>query len=283
MLETLWRMLGRGGKLLYATCSVFPEENANASLVFSKRIATPRFSIPPTTDSCCPTVTMTAFITRCYAGCAKPRLTRHWGNKLMQALRGLVFAWCVALLLPGVARADTIDVIDASLESVDDNYALNARFDFELSPRLEEAINKGLPLYFLVEFELTRPRWYWFDEKSVTRTQTIRIAYHALTRQYRISTGSLYQSYATLGEALSVLKNVRNWNVLEKAQVQRGQKYEAGVRMRLDLTQLPKPFQVNALTNREWTLASDWYRFNFAFVEADAKSEREFKPERDAK
>jgi hypothetical protein len=198
-------------------------------------------------------------------------------------LRGVAFAWCVALLLPGAARADTIDVIDASLESIDDNYALNARFDFELSPRLEEAINKGLPMYFLVEFELTRPRWYWFDEKTVTRTQTIRIAYHALTRQYRISTGSLYQSYATLGEALNVLKNVRNWVVLDKAQVQRGQKYEAGVRMRLDLTQLPKPFQVNALTNREWTLASDWYRFNFAFVEADAKSEREFKPERETK
>jgi Domain of unknown function (DUF4390) len=220
---------------------------------------------------------------RCSASSINPGLDRHWGSKLVQMLRGLALAWCVALMLPGFARADTIDVVDASLESVDDNYALNARFDFELSPRLEEAINKGLPLYFLVEFELTRPRWYWFDEKSVTRTETIRIAYHALTRQYRISTGSLYQSYATLGEALSVLKNVRNWNVLEKAQVQRGQKYEAGVRMRLDLTQLPKPFQVNALTNREWTLASDWYRFGFGFVEADAKSEREFKPERESK
>jgi hypothetical protein len=73
--------------------------------------------------------------------------------------------------------------------------------------------------------------------------------------------------------------------VLEKAQVQRGQKYEAGVRMRLDLTQLPKPFQVNALTNREWTLASDWYRFTFAFVEPEreAKPEREGKAERETK
>jgi Domain of unknown function (DUF4390) len=226
---------------------------------------------------------MTAFSTRCYADSAKPRLTPGWRSRLARALRGLAFAWCVTLLLPGYARADVIDVVDASLESVDDNYALNARFDFELSPRLEEAINKGLPLYFLVEFELTRSRWYWFDEKTVTRTQTVRIAYHALTRQYRISTGTLYQSYATLGEALRVVKSVRNWVVLEKAQVQRGQTYEAGVRMRLDLTQLPKPFQVNALTNREWTLASDWYRFNFAFVEADAKSEHEFKPDRETK
>jgi Domain of unknown function (DUF4390) len=203
----------------------------------------------------------------------------------------------VLAALPGSAMADTIEVVSANLESVDDNYALNAHFDFELSPRLEEAINKGLPLYFLLEFELTRPRWYWLDEKTATQTQTIRVSYHALSRQYRVSSGSLYQGYPTLSEALKVLKNVRNWVVLEKAQVQRGQKYEAGVRMRLDLTQLPKPFQVNALTNREWTLASDWYRFTFAFVEPErearperepkaereSKAEREIKPEREAK
>jgi hypothetical protein len=173
----------------------------------------------------------------------------------------------------GVARADTIEVTSASLESADDNYALNANFEFEFSPRLDEAVHKGLPLYFLIEFELTRPRWYWFDEKTATRTQTIRISYHALTRQYRISTGSLHQNFVTFDEVVRILKRVRNWTVLEKAQVQRGQNYTAAVRMRLDVAQLPKPFQVSALTNREWTLASDWYRFNFAFAE----------PEREAK
>jgi Domain of unknown function (DUF4390) len=217
---------------------------------------------------------MTASSTRCSPGRAEPPEWRR--GRAVTLLRALVFALCTLLASP--ALADTIDVVSANLESADDNYALNAKFDFELSPRLEEAINKGLPLYFLVEFELTRPRWYWLDEKTAVQTQTIRISYHALTRQYRISTGNLHQSFATLGEAVSILKNVRNWVVLEKAQVQRGQKYQAGVRMRLDLTQLPKPFQVNALTNREWTLASDWYRFDFAFAEPD-KAEREAKPE----
>jgi hypothetical protein len=30
--------------------------------------------------------------------------------------------------------------------------------------RLDEAIAKGITLYFVVDFELTRSRWYWLDE-----------------------------------------------------------------------------------------------------------------------
>ena len=40
-------------------------------------------------------------------------------------------------------------------------------------------------------------------------------------------------------------------------------RYDAAVRLRLDVNQLPKPFQVNALASREWQLASDWRRFAF--------------------
>jgi hypothetical protein len=231
---------------------------------------------------------MTASSTRCLASSAelgRTRVPRGSRRRWPWHFLRLLVLLLSAALLAAPAAADTIEVLDANLESVDDTYALNAHFDFDLSPRLEEAINKGLPLYFVIEFELTRPRWYWFDEKTMTQTQTIRISYHALTRQYRISTGRLYQGFATLGEAVSILKSVRNWVVLQKAQVQRGQKYQAGVRMRLDVTQLPKPFQVNALTNREWTLASDWYRFDFAFTEPehDAKPEHEFKAEHGTK
>jgi hypothetical protein len=225
---------------------------------------------------------MTASITRCLARRAKPRIATNlavnpadrqsnrrspWSRLWSAMLPSLALLFVLAMA-PAV-RADTIEVVSASLESVDDNYALNAQFEFEFSPRLEEALNKGLPLYFLVEFELTRARWYWFDDKTATQSQTIRISYHALTRQYRISNGNLHLGFATLAEAVRVLKNVRSWVVLEKSQVQRGQAYQAGVRMHLDLTQLPKPFQVNALTNREWTLASDWYRFPFAFVDPE--------------
>ncbi len=42
-----------------------------------------------------------------------------------------------------------------------------------------------------------------------------------------------------------------------------GQGYVGSIRMRLDTSQLPKAVQVMAMTNRDWTLASEWRRFNF--------------------
>jgi hypothetical protein len=161
------------------------------------------------------------------------------------------------------ARADNIEITRISLEGNDEGYTLDADFKIDLNPRLEDAINKGVALYFEVEFELTRKRWYWIDEREVSRQLMLRLSYHALTRQYRISSGPLYQSFSTLDDALRVLSRVRNWQVLERKDLDAGTDYDAALRMRLDVTQLPKPFQVNALTSRDWNLASDWRRWPF--------------------
>ena len=53
-------------------------------------------------------------------------------------------------------------------------------FDITFSPRLEEAVNRGVPLYFVVEFELARPRWYWFDEKPIQLTPDLQDQLHAV-------------------------------------------------------------------------------------------------------
>ena len=125
----------------------------------------------------------------------------------------------------------------------------------------------GVPLYFRVDFELTRPRWYWFDETTATRRLQLRLSYHALSRQYRLSTGLLHQSFATLEEALNVLKRVRNWLVVDRTVPLSGGDYEAAVRMRHDTTLLPKPFQLSALTGRELHLESAWRRFTVPSLE----------------
>lgn len=169
-------------------------------------------------------------------------------------------ACCFALGLTLPARAE-IEVRKASLAVADDGYVLDANFSISLTPPLEDVLSKGVALYFLLEFELIRPRWYWFNEKIAESQHQYRLTYNALTRQYRVGTGSLYQNFPTLSEALEVMSRVRRHRELEPGTLRRDTTYIAAVRMRLDTSQLPKPFNLTALGSREWNIASDWYRW----------------------
>lgn len=161
------------------------------------------------------------------------------------------------------AAGDRIEVEQAAFEARDDGYYFNGDFDLDLKPRVAEALDRGLTLFFVVDVELTRTRWYWFDEKAVNTSLNYRLSYHALTRQYRVASGSLQLSFPTLGEAIGTMTHVRDWKVADRNALRVGETYAAAVRMRLDTTQLPKPFQINAMTNRDWTLDSDWKRFSY--------------------
>ncbi|MCU0258851.1 MAG: DUF4390 domain-containing protein [Solirubrobacteraceae bacterium] len=173
----------------------------------------------------------------------------------------LVLAAALAFAAPGPAHAEEIELKRVSLELTEEGYALDADYLIELNARLDDALHSGVPLWFAVELQVGRPRWYWLDEKVVSRALPLRLSFHALTRQYRVSGGTLHQSYPTLGEALRALGTIRGWVVLERGQLKSGETYDAALRMRLDLTQMPKPFQVTAITNRDWNLASEWRRW----------------------
>ena len=160
-------------------------------------------------------------------------------------------------------RADTIPVKSAELHPEDENYVLNAQFDVAFNPTLEEALQKGVSLYFVLEFELSRPRWYWLDEKVVAESIQYRISYSPLTRQYRVASGLLGQQFESLEEVEHLLSRVASRPVVAIDALTRGARYEAAVRLRLDVTQLPKPFQINALASRDWSLQSEWYRWSF--------------------
>jgi len=181
---------------------------------------------------------------------------------LQRILSRLVIA--VLLLCPAVsalAQGHGIDVRRAAVSMADDHFVLEADIDVVLSAPLEEALHKGIPLYFVLEFEMVRSRWYWFNDRAVSTQQGYRLSYSALTRQYRIGVGAFYQNYATLNEALQLMSRVRRRLDLDPGTLSRGTPYTAGLRLRLDTTQLPKPFNLNALGSREWSLGSDWHRW----------------------
>jgi hypothetical protein len=170
----------------------------------------------------------------------------------------LLFVASVASLPAG---ADDNKVTNAGLRVVEEGIVLDADFDFDLTPRLAEVLANGVPLYFVVEFELGRRRWYWFDEKASFRKLEMRLSYHALSRQYRLASGPLQQNFGSLQEALGAMKHVRRWLVVDRTESFSNSDYEAAVRLRLDTTLLPKPFQLSALTSRDLHLETPWKRF----------------------
>lgn len=174
---------------------------------------------------------------------------------------GVIFGGLLLLLAAAPAQAEEIEVREVALRRVDEGLSLDVDFGFELTPRLADIVANGVPLYFSVEFELTRRRWYWFDDTVASQRLSLRLSYHALSRQYRLSTGLLQQSFPTLEEALNVLSRVRNWVVVDRTVRLSDADYEAAVRMRLDTALLPKPFQLSALTGRDLHLESPWKRF----------------------
>ena len=178
--------------------------------------------------------------------------------------------WLLALLLAlsfspaSSSAADGVELIQAHIETGDDGYKLSATFSFDLNRGLEDVVNRGVTLYFTTDVELTRPRWYWFDEKAITATQTIRLQYNVITRRYNVAiNGSLQQSFNTLDDALSLIRRPSRWLIADKSALKSGEVYRVAVRMGLDLGLLSKPFQVNALNNSDWRFSSDWKSFNY--------------------
>ena len=180
---------------------------------------------------------------------------------LFRLLLAALAALWLAAWTPAAGAAE-IEARSATLVASDDSLQLNADFRIDLGPVLEDVVAHGVPLYFVAEFELNRPRWYWLNDTLADKTRQYRLSYHALTRQYRLSGGALFQNFSSLQEALAILSRIRSWNVVDRSQLRTGETYQAAVRLRLDWAQLPKPLQVTTIASREWNLGTDWLRWN---------------------
>lgn len=160
--------------------------------------------------------------------------------------------------------ADGVDITRAHIEATEDGYKLDARYAFELNRDLEEAMEAGVKLHFTTEIELTRPRWWWTDEKAVSSRQTLRISYNVLLRQYYVSVvGSVQQNFPTLEDALFNIRRPGRWLIAPKGALKPGETYTVTMRMFLDRQFLQKPLQVNAFNNAGWQLGSAKKTFTY--------------------
>lgn len=157
------------------------------------------------------------------------------------------------------------------IEQQGDSYVLNADVDLPLSHELRVAAQHGVPLYFTVEFRLVQPRWWWFDEPVYDQEQTWRVAYNALVRQWRVTSGDYSVPEMSLADALQNITRINNWSVGPFTGVDPNKHYEAQFRMKLDTSLLPRPFRMDALGGRAWALSTPWKNFAFQLSAAEPK------------
>ncbi|MFI5447646.1 DUF4390 domain-containing protein [Polaromonas sp. UC242_47] len=157
------------------------------------------------------------------------------------------------------------------MERSDDSVYLSATVQFDLPPVVEDALLKGIPMFFVAEADIYRDRWYWYDKRVTSATRTMRLAYQPLTRRWRLNvmsgaisvTGlraSISQTYDGLPEALAAIQRISRWRVADAADIEPDSRHNVDFRFRLDLSQLPRPFQIGVAGQKDWTIAVETNR-----------------------
>lgn len=158
-------------------------------------------------------------------------------------------------LAPTAARADAAQISSFDVGLDDEGVSLSYALEFELSRSVEDALNKGVPLYFLAEAEVYRRRWYWRDKRVGHATRLWRIAYQPLTSSYRVTFGGLNLNYTTQAEAFAAMRRTVRWKVAEIGLIDPGETHYVEFSFRLDTTLLPRPMQIGISGQPDWNLS----------------------------
>ena len=181
-------------------------------------------------------------------------------------LRFFVALWFACCLVPltvaNAGAAPQVVRVDPVLS--DGKLEINADINFDLNPQLRDAALRGVSLYFTADLVITEPRWWWFNRNVVQIERTSRVSYNALTRQWRVSIDDVGWPVGSLDEAMQLITRMRGWQVAEAGQFEPGEHYTGTLRLRLDTSQLARPFQVNALNSSSWSVETPWANFSFA-------------------
>jgi hypothetical protein len=194
-------------------------------------------------------------------------ITHCWKNAWAELRRsglGVLGAW---LLVASAAWGQTsvAELTELRAERRDAALYLSAQLKLELGAVVEDALVKGLAVHFVAESEVMRDRWYWYDRKLGTATRYYRLVFQPLTRRWRLNVsnepisgaglaGSISQNFETLPEALDVIRRQSGWKVAEMADIDPDERQYIAYRFRLDMSQLPRPFQIAAGNQAEWNL-----------------------------
>ena len=160
-------------------------------------------------------------------------ITHCLKNAALKAIAYFVLAVCVCLLwLPRTSAAAPAEITQLRTERADDGVYLSAVVRFDLPAVVEDALLKGITLFFVVEADIYRDRWYWTDPRVSSAARTLRLAYQPLTGRWRVNIVSgliasssglratLNQNYETLPEALSAIQRLARWKIADASELE---------------------------------------------------------------
>ena len=170
-----------------------------------------------------------------------------WASLLLAAL--------LALFWPRAGHAESVELTTFSIVRSDEGVLLSFTASFELPRSVEDALVRGVPLYFEAEASVLQSRWYWRDKRIARATRSWRLTFQPLTRVYRVSTGGLNQNFETLAEALDLLRRSSRWRIAEPGQIDPEAQNYVEFSYRLDTSLLPRPMQIGIGGEAAWSLS----------------------------
>ena len=182
----------------------------------------------------------------------------HYYKKIKQLVLGLSLLFFVDL---SFASGNSLHIRSANLITYENDVLLNADAEINFSEEMEKAILKGFSFNFLIEFQLVRPRQYWFNDEVATTVQQVSLSYHALSRQYILIRNEQQRTFPTLDAAIEDLSIIQDLKVFEKSDIEKGESYQAFLLMRLDHKKLPKTLQVEGIATHDWKMSSQRFEW----------------------
>lgn len=197
--------------------------------------------------------------------CCKNRSNEWWRAGWVFAF-ALLLAWVV--LCPSQATAGAVatpEVGELRVDRAEDGLYLSASLQFSLPELAEDALYKGIPMFFVAEAQVLRDRWYWSDRQVAEATRYLRLSYQPLTRRWRLNVSAvpftnsglgvmLGQNFDDFSEALSAIQRISRWKIAESDEIEADAAHTVNFRFRLDMSQLPRPFQIGAVGRSGWSL-----------------------------
>lgn len=155
--------------------------------------------------------------------------------------------------LTSQAQAQGVELPSIAAKRQDGGVVLDFVANLTLSKAVEDALRRGVPVYFVAEATVKKPRWYWRDDRVARISRSWRLSYQPLTSAWRVSLGAFSQSYPSLEEALTTVTRIAHWRIADSG-IDGNDKYYVDFQFYLDSSQLPRPMQLDLGAQSEWKL-----------------------------